>query len=202
MTSGVQKNTADVKQYLFRIHMLEIDPEIWRRFVVPADISLAKFHEALQVVMGWGNDHAYAFNIKRVDYLGYPDSGFANGQVGKGASDVKLSDVVKRKGSAIYYNYDFGDNWWHQLKLENSNYHPASPDEQRFVCLDGDRACPPEDVGGTWGYDSFCKKQEKWRDAKGEIKNPDPDDWYADYDPLIFSLDEINNRLAEILWLV
>jgi len=52
--------------------------------------------------------------------------------------------------------YDFGDSWEHELVLEESRYfNPEWEAEQ--ACLEGERACPPEDVGGVYGYYEFCK---------------------------------------------
>ncbi len=66
----------------------------------------------------------------------------------------RLADLVKQKGRTFHYLYDFGDGWEHELVLEESRYfNPELRTE--LACLDGQRACPPEDVGGVPGYFEF-----------------------------------------------
>lgn len=66
--------------------------------------------------------------------------------------EEKISDWFSLSGNkAMNYTYDFGDNWDHRIELEKIiekddiiNYP---------VCINGKRACPPEDCGGVWGYE-------------------------------------------------
>jgi hypothetical protein len=85
------------------------------------------------------------------------------------------------------YNYDFGDSWEHQLvvekvlKPEKALTHP--------VCLDGERACPPEDCGGVWGFANYVK-------AISDRKHPDHEElleWGGEFDPEKFDLEGINS---------
>ena len=51
--------------------------------------------------------------------------------------------------------YDFGDGWEHQIEFEGAT--PAEPSKKYPCCIEGARACPPDDVGGVWGYAHFLE---------------------------------------------
>ncbi len=70
---------------------------------------------------------------------------------------MKLSEILPHSGkqSRFEYEYDFGDGWPHEVLFEGVRRPEAG---QRYpVCLEGARACPPEDVGGTGGYEVFLE---------------------------------------------
>ena len=95
--------------------------------------------------MGWRDCHLHSFEIDGVQY-GEPDP---DGELAlRDELDVRL-DAVLGKGSRFSYTYDFGDWWEHDLVVED--VLTADPDERYPVCLDGERACPPEGVGGPVG---------------------------------------------------
>jgi hypothetical protein len=62
------------------------------------------------------------------------------------------------------------------------------------VCIKGSRACPPEDVGGPWGYMSYLEA----------IADPDHEqheeflDWRGQFDPEVFDLDSANDQLRQV----
>ncbi|MDR1534203.1 MAG: plasmid pRiA4b ORF-3 family protein [Planctomycetota bacterium] len=176
---------------LFKIELLGVSPPVWRRFFVPPDLVLGHFHEAIQIVMGWDNGHLYEFTIGKERFMPEPDDDDT-----LDAWEYQLHQVVKRKGQAMGYLYDFGDSWEHKLKLENLKYSPPVGDGRIIGCLDGGRACPPEDVGGVWGYEEFLKAL-----AKPHLKkNKELVEWYeADepFDSERFDLAKVNDRLAK-----
>jgi len=136
--------------YLLKIHLLDIEPAIWRHFVVPASITLDRLHDVIQIVMGWTDSHLHEFTIGNKRYTEYPESK----EDGLACGRYRLGDLIKQKGRTFRYLYDFGDSWEHELVLEESRYF--NPDlRTELVCLDGQRACPPEDVGGVPGYFEF-----------------------------------------------
>lgn len=61
------KNT-DERLYLLKIKMMDIEPEISRRFVVPAWITLDRLHDVIQIVMGWTDSHLHTFTIGKKIY--------------------------------------------------------------------------------------------------------------------------------------
>lgn len=136
--------------YLLKIQLLDIEPAIWRRFVVPASITLDRLHDVIQIVMGWTDSHLHEFTIGNKRYTEYPESK----EDGLACGRYRLGDLIKQKGHIFRYLYDFGDSWEHELVLEESRYfNPELRTE--LACLDGQRACPPEDVGGVPGYFEF-----------------------------------------------
>ena len=137
--------------YLLKIQLLDIEPAIWRRFVVPAGITLDRLHDVIQIVMGWTDSHLHEFTIGNKRYTEYPESK----EDGLVCGRYRLGDLIKQKGRTFHYLYDFGDSWEHELVLEESRYfNPELRTE--LACLGGERACPPEDVGGVSGYFEFC----------------------------------------------
>jgi hypothetical protein len=60
---------------------------------------------------------------------------------------------MKKERDSLRYDYDFGDGWEHKVELEK--VIPFDPNITLPKCIKGRRACPPEDVGGTWGYEEF-----------------------------------------------
>jgi hypothetical protein len=138
--------------YEVQVTLDHITPPIWRRFTVPAAITLEQFHAALLAVMGWSGGHLYEFRVRGETYgdpeaLGDPDV--------TPAAVMTLAQAVHRRQGTFYYVYDWGDEWWHQIKLRD--YRPQAPGETVPRILDGARACPPEDVGGVWGYGDFLE---------------------------------------------
>ena len=146
------------RRYLLKIRLLDIEPEIWRRFVVPASITLDRLHDVIQIVMGWTDTHIHEFTIGKKRYTEYPESK----EDGLVCGRYRLDDLIKQKGRTFGYIYDFGDDWEHELTIEESRYFNP---ELRFKieCLDGAGACPPEDVGGVPGYYEFYKIRRIWK---------------------------------------
>lgn len=136
--------------YQLRIELLGTSPAVWRRLLVPSDIYLDEFHAALQTAMGWEDAHLHRFQEKAdrrsARFLTLFDQ--YEGQQGLFEFDVRLDEVLSRKGSTLYYDYDFGDDWQHKIKLEDIT--TEAPVDA--ICLDGALACPPEDCGGIYGY--------------------------------------------------
>ncbi len=58
--------------YLLKIQLLDIESAIWRRFVVPASITLDRLHDVIQIVMGWTDSHLHEFTIENQRYTEYP----------------------------------------------------------------------------------------------------------------------------------
>ena len=133
--------------YLLNIQLVDIEPPVWRRFVVPASITLDRLHDVIQIVMGWTDSHLHEFTIGNKRYTEYPESK----EDGLPCGRYRLGDLIKQKGRTFQYLYDFGDGWEHELVLEESRYfNPELRTE--LACLDGLRDCPLEDVGGVPGY--------------------------------------------------
>jgi hypothetical protein len=56
---------------------------------------------------------------------------------------------------SFQYEYDFGDGWEHEVLFEG--FPPAEKGVRHPLCVEGERACPPEDVGGPHGYQEYVR---------------------------------------------
>jgi hypothetical protein len=141
--------------YQFKITLLGVKPSIWRRIQVQ-DCTLDKLHEHIQTAMGWTNSHLHQFEIKGQRY---GDSALLDDNFEEfdcvDSTKTMVSEIVPKTGkrSAFKYEYDFGDSWEHEIMFEGSP--PVDPKAKYPLCLEGERACPPEDCGGIWGYQDF-----------------------------------------------
>ena len=138
--------------YVLVVSLAEIEPKIWRRIIVPSSISLKKLHLVLQTAMGWLNYHLHQFETAQGTF-GTPDPGYPDGTLGE--ARIRLDRFLVQEGDRIFYEYDFGDGWVHELRLERI-IGPVEGDVA-VECLEGGRACPPEDVGGPHGYQEFLR---------------------------------------------
>jgi hypothetical protein len=132
--------------YQLRIALAEVVPQVWRRVLVPGGYTLDRLHRVIQYAMGWLDLHLHSFEVGG-DQYGEPDP--VGELVLRDELDARL-DAVAGKGDVFHYTYDFGDWWEHEVTVED--VFGAEPDERYPVCVDGARACPPEDVGGGYGY--------------------------------------------------
>ncbi len=183
---------TEVAIYQIKITLKHSRPPIWRRIQVRGDTKLGGLHDILQIVMGWEDDHLHAFRAKGVAY-GEPDPGFPGDM--RNERNVRL-DKIAAAGETIHYEYDFGDGWQHELKIEK--VLPPEADARYPRCLAGKRACPPEDCGGVPGYERMLEI----------LANPNPGDeeyediaeWLGgDFDAEAFDLEVVNKELVE--WL-
>lgn len=140
--------------YQFRISLLGIAPEIWRRIIVPERYSFWDLHVAIQDALGWLDCHLHVFEIadvanRRHIEIGIPDED-SNDDLAAGW-EVGISAHFTRPGQVATYVYDFGDSWRHQVVLEGILLGDGQGRYPR--CIAGERACPPEDCGGAPGYE-------------------------------------------------
>jgi hypothetical protein len=132
--------------YQLRVTLEGVTPSVWRRLLVPGGYTLDRLHRVIQYAMGWQDCHLHSFDIGGVQY-GEPDP---DGELAlRDELDARL-DAVAKTGDRFRYTYDYGDWWEHTVDVEA--VWPADPEERYPVCVEGERACPPEDVGGTHGY--------------------------------------------------
>ena len=183
------KGTADVPIYQIKVTLEGSKPPIWRRILVPINITLGELHHILQAVMGWWDYHLHQFIVGGT-YYGVPHPDYDDYLEMRDESQVKLNEIVAGEGFKFRYEYDFGDSWLHNLLVEK--VLPPEPGQQYPVCIKGKRACPPEDVGGVWGYDDFLE-------AIQNPNHPEHDDYLewigGEFDPEEFDLDEVNEAL-------
>ena len=183
--------SKSTKYYSLRMELLGFMPLIWRRLMVPATITLPDLHLAIQGAMGWTNSHLHQFEIGGKSY-GEPDE-YDDldiiDQTGK-----KLSALLHKDAGEFHYQYDFGDNWQHRVVIEKSQ--KAHPAWSGALCVAGENACPPEDVGGTHGYQEFIEG----------ISDPDHAQhvsmltWVGGaFDPAGFDINSANERISQMV---
>ncbi|MEE8467076.1 MAG: plasmid pRiA4b ORF-3 family protein, partial [Planctomycetota bacterium] len=162
------------------VQLLDIEPPIWRRLELPSRMPLADLHSVLVLVMGWANYHLHVFEQGERSFgLPHPED---HVEV-EDSRTVLLGELLPREGDSLVYEYDFGDSWRHEIRVESIS---ASPPERPRL-LDGARACPPEDCGGPPGHERLLA-------ALGDPHHPDHEelsDWAGDdFDPEVFHLGE------------
>lgn len=83
--------------YQLKIRLDEIQPTIWRRIQVPAEISLFKLHFILQLAMGWTNSHLHEYLIDG-HYYGIPDKDGLDERGIRDERDYQLQQVIRDAG--------------------------------------------------------------------------------------------------------
>jgi hypothetical protein len=144
--------------FVIRVHVKDIKPPVWRRLRIPARATLGALHRILQVAFGWTDTHLHDFRLGELTFgpIDPEDDRFC---VDENAAPF---GAVARQGSRLLYRYDFGDGWEHEILVENVE----RGDGHDIECLDGARACPPEDSGGPYGYADMLKVLGKPRHAE------------------------------------
>ncbi|MDP2157502.1 MAG: plasmid pRiA4b ORF-3 family protein [Nitrospirota bacterium] len=142
--------------YQFKITLQEIRPLIWRRIQVPALYTFWDLHVVIQDSLGWTDTHLHEFRLKnpktnRKINIGFPDEDFG-AKVSPGWKK-KIADFLTEQNSKSKYIYDFGNNWHHDVELEE--ILPCQKGIKYPLCVAGERACPPDDCGGPSGYENF-----------------------------------------------
>ena len=139
-----------------RLHVAleEIEPAVTRRIEVPTSLRLDRLHLVLQAAMPWQNYHFYELEATGRRW-GLPDPDYGCDETSP-AAKATLADMLAAAGDApMGYLYDFGDSWQHAITLEAILAPDPSHLYPRLTEVAG--ACPPEDVGGTPGYERFLE---------------------------------------------
>jgi hypothetical protein len=164
-------------------------PPVWRRLQLGADTSLDHLHEILQAALGWENYHMHVFS--------FGDEEFGNPDPELGFSDerqVTLGELIDL-GARFRYTYDFGDDWEHEITVED--LLDADPDTHYPVLVAAKGACPPEDCGGPGGYANL---KEILVDPNHD-EHPDMLQWLgldnaSEFDPAAVTSEDIDYVLA------
>lgn len=141
----------------YRIELAGIEPLIWRKIVVPAEYSFWQLHVAIQDAMGWLDYHLHEFRVANTEIgaretIGIPDG---EGYRVLAGWDVPIARFFRTPRTTAQYIYDFGDDWRHTIVFEGAvELAEGAPD---LACLGGERACPPEDCGGVYGYERLLE---------------------------------------------
>jgi len=137
--------TSQVIPPIYKLHIWirQISPMIWRRILVRSESSIAQLHDIIQIAFGWSDSHLHRFRIHGRDYgISRPGGpGFA-----QDARQVRLAHFQFRRNERFLYEYDFGDSWQHEVRIEAGL--PEEPKRGYPICVGGQRRAPPEDCGG------------------------------------------------------
>lgn len=175
--------------HTIKVSLRYMKPPVWRRLQVPTNTSLAELHHIIQAAMDWYDCHLHQFEVHGM-YFADPEHMLDDT---RDESSSRLDRL--QAGDRFVYWYDFGDDWYHDIRVEAVDR--ADPSLAYPRCVAGRRACPPEDCGGPGGFDGLMSalnhkdhpEYEMYRDWMEQIGE-------VDYDPTHFDRDEINEALA------
>lgn len=180
--------------YQLKVTLLDTKPPVWRRVLVDGGSTLDHLHEVIQAAFGWWDCHLHEFEVGRTRY-GVPDPDDDWGEPARDERRTRL-DAIADEGTSFGYTYDFGDNWSHRVVVEKVLVPTAGLAVP--VCIDGRRACPPEDCDGTWGYRELIEipadHTHPERDERREWLGGDLDP--ESFDPSDFEDNLRNGRLV------
>jgi hypothetical protein len=153
----MRNENPEVSVYQLRVWLREISPAIWRRLLVRSNSTIADLHYTIQITMDWTDFHLHQFIIRgkrygvsRVEGPIFSDN----------AHKVRLSDLNFRIRERFLYEYDFGDLWQHEIRVEKQL--PLDPKTTYPVCISGARLAPPEDCGGAWAFMAQKQHYSLW----------------------------------------
>ncbi len=154
------------KYFDLEISLLEIEPRIWRRFLIRSEATFMHFHDAIQDAFGWQRRHLFEFRhldvsdeplksrtpIRRIARCRHAE--ILDDEIVPFADELQLASFFAEKGDRCLYLYDFGDGWQHTVHLKD-----VVESSERFTrrLLDGAMTCPPEDCGGPIGYEEILE---------------------------------------------
>jgi hypothetical protein len=191
MTASVHALKPPASRLQLRIELQWIEPVVWRVVLVPETIKLHRLHDVIQSSMGWLDCHLHEFEIGGQRY-GTPDPDWD--PPGSVIAENRIAFVTAlRRTKTCRYVYDFGDGWEHKIKVEKR----LAPDASTCgaICVAGEHACPPEDVGGPPGYQHFLK-------AIADPRHEEHDDMLSwcggGFDPREFDIELVNRKLRRL----
>lgn len=180
--------------YQLNIRLLDIEPAIWRRVLVPASFTLRELHAVIQGAMGWQDYHLHMFEIDGRSFE-IPEDDNSGPEDGYEDERQRRLGEVAAEGTGFLYMYDFGDDWCHSVTVEEVLHCDPGrnkPHARKLpCCIDGARACPPEDCGGPYNYPEFLQ-------ALADPKHPDHRemaDWGRGFQPESFDIEQANKMI-------
>ena len=179
------------KVFQFKIKLCDIKPMIWRRVHVLSDSTFGDLHYVIQDAMGWERSHLHEFTVLNPKTEAW-DTIASSDEVAEEWRGNLISQDIVNIGSYFSlinkkaeYTYDFGDNWEHEIVLEK--ILDVASGVKYPLCVDGKRACPPEDCGGVWGYYNLVNILSDPNHEEYEEKL----EWCGKFDPKEFNPKEV-----------
>jgi len=184
--------------YELKIVLLGTKPPIWRRLQVPGNANLGWLHAVIQVAMGWTNSHLHHFLTNDARYAEprhNADMGSSE-EPDRDEAKAVLMQVAPDEGTQFGYEYDFGDSWEHEITVAKI-LPPDGNAATTALCLDGARACPPDDCGGIGGYAELLKALKNPKHPEHQTMK----EWLGrPFDAEAFDVAKANLWLRKLKW--
>jgi hypothetical protein len=211
-TSGRAEEQRQLPEGMAEVYQIKLSlegskPPIWRRLWLPAAISLADVHDVIQIAMDWQNDHLHHFiagNYNSSSVVFFSDPIMLNGDDCLDEAEARFDALLVQPKAKLRYEYDFGDSWVHDVRLEA--VLPFDPRPTYPQCVAGKGAAPPEDCGGPqafmakrWQFAAIGRGESR-EDLEDLIDDVEDDEWetLARYHPDRFDRRRVNRALASI----
>lgn len=146
-----------IKIYQIRVWVRKISPMIWRRLLIRSDSTIADLHYILQIAMGWSDYHLHMFRIHGKQY---GISRICGISFSDNPEKIKLEQFCFRPNEKFIYEYDFTDQWVHEVRIEK--ILPFDKKKTYPVCIGGARCGPSEDCGGPWAFMAHQEEYTEW----------------------------------------
>ena len=195
---GRSKAASPAPLYHLEVVLNHVKPQVHRRLQVPGNANLGWLHAVIQVTMGWTNSHLHQFcdGEQIISDPAFELDEFEDSPPVLDERKVTLMQVAPRERDELLYQYDFGDSWEHRVVVVKI-LDPDAAAAKVALCLDGARACPPDDCGGVWGYEDLLKiiRNPRHKEHKTMLE------WLGGpFDPQAFDLNKTNTFLRKLKW--
>jgi hypothetical protein len=192
MTAAPQPNVQQIAR--LRVEIDEVTPAVVRRVEVPLDIRLDDLHFVLQIAIGWQNGHPFEFRVEGAGEekrWGLVDR--ADPDAPDPAEGATLADLLTHGQQIFHYDYIFGEDWTHTVAVESIvNASTNDMPYPRLVSAQG--RCPPADIGGTMGYETYLRAIADPLHVSHEAMRA----WEPDFDPHVVDEKTIRANLADL----
>jgi len=127
------KSKPRPKVFIFKA-ALAGDKHIWRKIAIPGDHTLEDLHKAIFFAFDRFDEHLYSFFLTSIqtksekkimespEYassMSIEEDYLSDEQDKYNAGEIKIEDLDLEINDTFYYLFDYGDEWWHEIRLEN-----------------------------------------------------------------------------------
>jgi hypothetical protein len=187
---GSKAKKAAPRVLSLRLAVVGTHPRVWRRLLVRETMWLSRLHDSIQIAFDWFD---YQMHVFALDDLKFGNPVRRDDLSVEDDRDVTLGDLNLANRDRMAYEYQFGEGWKVDVRVEKST--PAGRGVSYPACVAGERAGPPEDCGGL----------EAFHDMLACLKEPGSDlgkEWLGwlgpEFDPGACNLDKVNQALRKL----
>lgn len=127
--------------YIFTV---ALDKNLWRRIAIPAQHTLEDLSDAILAAYRFDHDHLYRF-IYPTRFGIHAEVNHPYMDEGPFTPEVQIGNLPLRPGMTMLYNYDFGDNWYFEIMLEQID--PPNPKQRRARVIEQAGEAPEQYPG-------------------------------------------------------